>query len=57
MENKLSHSIVLDYFYEICKIPHTTYHEQELSKWIVNKLKEAGATVYVDKIGQIYASI
>ncbi|QKF64860.1 M20/M25/M40 family metallo-hydrolase [Campylobacter corcagiensis] len=48
-------SKVIDYFKEICKIPHGSYHTDELQKHLVDFAKSRGFKVEVDEAGNIYA--
>ena len=41
---------VFYYFEEICKIPHGSYHEKEISNYLVNFAKEHGFQVYQDEL-------
>ena len=41
---------VFYYFEEICKIPHGSYHEKEISDYLVKFAKEHGFLVYQDEL-------
>jgi len=47
-------NLVLKHFQEICKIPHTSGNEKEITQFIVKFLKSKKVEHYVDKIGNIY---
>ena len=47
---------VIDIFKEICKIPHCSFEAKNLEKYIVEKAKEYGYEVQVDKVGNILCS-
>lgn len=48
-------SKVMDYFKEICKIPHGSYKTDELQSYLVDFAKSKGFEVEVDRAGNIYA--
>lgn len=41
---------VFYYFEEICKIPHGSYHEKEISDYLVNFARKHGFEVYQDRL-------
>lgn len=48
-------SNILNIFKEICKIPHPSYHTEELRDWLVIQLKDLNCEVSVDEAGNIHA--
>lgn len=48
-------SKILDIFKEICKIPHASYHTEQLRDWLVAELKKLNCEVNVDEAGNIHA--
>jgi dipeptidase D len=51
----MTQNLVLKYFTEICKIPHVSGNEKQLSAYVVNILKQFGAIVKMDELGNVYA--
>lgn len=47
--------MTLDFFSQICKIPHASGNTQQLQTWLVEQLKLSGALVKQDEFGNIYA--
>lgn len=45
---------VLEFFIEICKIPHGSYDEQRISDYLVDFAKKRGLWVYRDKALNVY---
>lgn len=50
LDNNLLHQ---KYFEEICKVPHSSYKEKELSNYIVNIAKELGYRYLQDEMGNV----
>ncbi len=46
---------VMAWFKKICAIPHGTYHEAEISKWVAEQCKNAGCDVTVYPSGMVLA--
>jgi len=44
---------VWSYFLNICTIPHTSKHEQQLTNWIINWAKEKNITYSLDDVGNL----
>lgn len=45
--------LVLHYFEEICKIPHGSFHTQQISDWLVKFAKERKLDVLQDEAGNV----
>lgn len=46
---------VMDYFKQICKIPHCSFETDEMREFLINHAKKNGFDVKVDEAGNIYA--
>ena len=46
---------VMTWFKKICAIPHGSYHEEKISKWLAEQCKKAGCEVKVYPSGMILA--
>lgn len=46
---------VMSWFKKICEIPHGSYHEEKISKWLAEQCKKAGCDVKVYPSGMILA--
>lgn len=51
--NNLEPACVFHFFEEICGIPHTSFHEQQLSDYLVNFAKERGLYYEQDALGNV----
>jgi dipeptidase D len=51
----MKQNLVLKYFTEICKIPHTSGNEQALAAYVTQLLKKNKCRVKTDKLGNVYA--
>ncbi|PSM52579.1 peptidase D [Campylobacter blaseri] len=45
---------VMDYFKQICKIPHCSFETDEMREYLVKHAKKNGFTVQIDEAGNIY---
>lgn len=45
----------MNYFYDICSIPHKSFHTKELKDFLIKKCENLGMNVSSDKSGNIYA--
>lgn len=52
---KIEPKEVLSWFKKICEIPHGSYHEEQISKWMVEQCKNLGCEVKVYPSGMILA--
>lgn len=48
-------SKVIDYFMQICKIPHASYETDELRAWLLKECENRGFKALADEAGNIYA--
>ncbi|NLY03980.1 MAG: aminoacyl-histidine dipeptidase, partial [Campylobacter sp.] len=46
---------VMEYFKEICKIPHGSWETDELKEYLLSHIKKCGFSCEVDEAGNIYA--
>lgn len=52
---KIEPKEILSWFKKICKIPHGSYHEEQISKWLASQCKRLGCEVKVYPSGMILA--